>query len=38
MYKKIITDDKERKDFLENICTMAWNERAGWWKKYTRSQ
>ena len=26
MYQKIITDEKERKDFLENICTMAWNE------------
>lgn len=26
MYKKIITDDKERKDFLENICTLSWNE------------
>ncbi len=26
MYQKIITDEKERKDFLENICTMSWNE------------
>lgn len=26
MYKKLITDDNERKDFLENICTMSWNE------------
>lgn len=26
MYKKIITDDNERKYFLENICTMSWNE------------
>ena len=26
MYKKIIADDNERKDFLENICTMSWNE------------
>ena len=26
MYKKLITDDDERKYFLENICTMAWNE------------
>jgi len=26
MYKKIIADDLERKDFLDTICTMAWNE------------
>lgn len=26
MYKKIIPDDKERKEFLDNICTLAWNE------------
>ena len=26
VYQKIITDEKERKDFLENICTMSWNE------------
>lgn len=26
MYKNIIKDDKERKEFLENICTMSWNE------------
>ena len=26
MYKKIIKDDKERKYFLDNICTMSWNE------------
>ena len=26
MYKKIITDDNERKEFLETICTMSWNE------------
>jgi len=26
MYKKLITDDNERKDFLDNICTMSWNE------------
>ena len=26
IYQKIITDEKERKDFLENICTMSWNE------------
>ena len=26
MYKKIIIDDDERKFFLDNICTMSWNE------------
>ena len=26
MYKKLITDDNERKEFLDNICTMSWNE------------
>ena len=26
MYKKIITDEHERKEFLDNICTMSWNE------------
>ena len=26
VYQKIITDEKERKDFLENICTVSWNE------------
>ncbi|MFM2231783.1 MAG: hypothetical protein RJB31_484 [Bacteroidota bacterium] len=26
MYRKLITDDEERKDFLDNICTMSWNE------------
>jgi 2-haloacid dehalogenase len=26
MYKKIIPDEHERKAFLDNICTMSWNE------------
>lgn len=26
MYKKLILDDIERKYFLENICTLEWNE------------
>lgn len=26
MYKKIIPDDIERKEFLATICTMSWNE------------
>ena len=26
MYKKIIPDENERKEFLETICTMSWNE------------
>lgn len=27
MYKKLITDDQQRKWFLENICTNEWNEK-----------
>ena len=26
MYRKIITNDVERKFFLEHICTLDWNE------------
>jgi len=27
MYKKLITDENQRKWFLENICTNEWNEK-----------
>ena len=27
MYKKIITDDTERNWFIDNICTLDWNEK-----------
>ncbi|MFM1793963.1 MAG: hypothetical protein RL642_348 [Bacteroidota bacterium] len=26
LYKKIITDQQERKEFLNTVCTMEWNE------------